>query len=137
MKHKVFLIILMTLALFSCSESNQSSSINPSSIEESPSSSEVINIEFDEIVETEEWDDNINQVLSLVIGKEYSSLVPQANAENYKAVATKDEASQIDIVIINCYGILTGAYFFSFMMVKNNDLDIMFSQGFMIFIIIT
>lgn len=95
MKQKLLLIFSILFGLISCSENNNVTSTTSVSLP---------TIGFNEIVETTSWDDQIENVLSLIVGEENKMLIPEVTAERYVAAASIDETTSIPIAIINCYG---------------------------------
>lgn len=117
-KSKLFLLLGLSMLLFGCNTnpssniSSTSSNISSSSLETSitsdDSSSSISNnseIKKDEMYHSLSWDQNLLNVIACITGSEKTGEIPIASATEYYYYFTVDEASGLDLVVINCQGI--------------------------------
>ncbi|MCH5171702.1 MAG: hypothetical protein J1F31_02570 [Erysipelotrichales bacterium] len=120
---KKFGLFLLTIAflLCGCTSGSQTSNSNPSVSDltsESVSSPSVegsdpsistsqseSNIEREVVYYSDSWDENLLDAIGFIAGNENKELVPAVTAESFEYFVTIDEATSLDLLIVNCYGI--------------------------------
>jgi len=101
---KIFLFLTLSLLFTGCN--NPTTSSNESSSDSSSSEvSENTSVVMNEMYHSTSWDENLLKVIACITGEGQADLVPEASAAEYYYYFTIDEASGLDLVVINCYGV--------------------------------
>ncbi len=109
-KSKLFLLLALSLVFYGCNTNSgetSSSNISEDVSSESylPSISETHSVKKDEMYHSTSWDENLLNVISCITGEDQVHSVPEASATEYYYYFTIDEASGLDLVVINCHGV--------------------------------